>query len=223
MNTVIGAAVLAAYVAFWVRLFLHARLWCAAGKEADPRFAAGSPASWAGLLLDMLFFRRLFESDKLLWIGSWTFHASFVLVVLRHLRYFFPIPASFSCFQPVGIAAGYLLPVSAAMILLLRLGAQRGRYLSLSNYLLLGMIFLIGTTGVMMRLLTFTDPVSVKAFTTGVFAFRWGEFPSGSLLISHLLLALALITMLPLHIFTAPLVTADARFRQEGLERILHE
>ncbi len=223
MGTVVGAAVLAAYFTFWFRLLLHARLWCTAGWRDDSRFAADSPAAWAGILLDLLFFRRLFASDKLLWLGSWTFHVSFVLVAFRHLRYFFPLPASFSCFQPIGVAAGYLLPVSAAMILLLRLVTERGRYPSLTNYLLLGMIFLVGTTGLMMRLLTFTDVVAVKAFTTGIFGFRWQELPSGGLLLGHILLVLLLVPMLPLHIFTAPFVTADARFRQEGLERILRE
>ena len=37
---------------------------------------------------EVVFFESLFKSSKWTWLFGWVFHASLLLVVLRHLRYF---------------------------------------------------------------------------------------------------------------------------------------
>ena len=48
--------------------------------------------------LDVVFLGRVFVVNPALWFGEWVFHASFLLVLLRHLRYFLdPVPAWVWC------------------------------------------------------------------------------------------------------------------------------
>ena len=59
------------------------------------------------LIPEILFFRSLLKggvAEKILWLGGWLFHVSFLLIVLRHLRYFtYPIPGWVMSFQQIGI------------------------------------------------------------------------------------------------------------------------
>jgi len=112
-----------------------------------------------------------YEWEKWLWIGALAFHYSFLVVVLRHLRFFTePIPyfvqliESLDGFLELGIApfAGFAVPgimisgfvlLAALLFLFLRriLSAQVA-YLSLpADYFPLFLIMAIATTGVLMR------------------------------------------------------------------------
>jgi nitrate reductase gamma subunit len=56
-----------------------------------------APKTYPGVtfrvLGEVLAFTSLSRADKLLWVGAWTFHACFVLIIIRHLRYFlYPVP-----------------------------------------------------------------------------------------------------------------------------------
>jgi len=214
------------YAAFCCRFISHALVWYKAAKQAviNPFDVSKTPPSiYAVAVIDVIFFRRLFSTNKLLWIGSWTFHISFLLVILRHLRFFMePVPACITYIQPFGLVAGYILPLSLVYIFILRLSGK-DRYVSYYNFFILGIVFCIGITGLLMRNFFMADVVDVKEFVFGILTFRLGAAPKNFLFIMHFLLVLLLIPYLPLHIFTAPVVTLEARRREETLDLVIHE
>ena len=218
------------YAAFWCRIVVHVFIW----YKATKRFGAWRPPEseqrcilCASAMLDLCFFKRLFLSNKLLWLGSWTFHLSFLFVVLRHLRYFLnPVPRCITFIQPVGVVAGYLLPVSLLYLMALR-SAGRNRYVSnyvsYYNYFLLGVLLLISVTGLFMYRFSFPDLMGVKEFILGLSTFRKALLPRDFLFIIHFLLVLLLVPYLPTHFFSAPLVIMEARKREEALRALMHE
>ena len=214
------------YMAFWVRLSLHTLLWLRSARRLIPYHSDSGvkrlPA-FAASVMDLFCFRRLFESNKILWLGSWSFHAAFLLVILRHLRYFFnPVPGLIECLQPLGVVAGYILTFSLPYVALVRLTA-RIKYVSFQNYAVLGLLFFIGATGLLMRNFFKPDLIDVKNFAMGIVAFRPSPLPDNFFFIVHFSLALLLIPYLPFHIFTAPFVTLEARRRQQELEMVMHD
>ncbi|MDH4230605.1 MAG: hypothetical protein OEW04_01080 [Nitrospirota bacterium] len=215
------------YAAFMVRLFIHGRIWLRATvrHKTDPaRPSSGSCDIWARTALDVLFFRRLFSSDKLLWPGSWLFHLSFFFVILRHLRYFLePVPDCVTTLQPFGVFSGYVLLMGLASVLCIRMLSGKKRYVSYSNYFILSLILLISLSGILMRNFFRPDLLQVKAFSLGILTFSPEALPSGNLFAFHFLLALLLVPYIPSHIFAAPLVLFDAARREKGLGMIMHE
>src|SRR5512135_316475 len=214
------------YAAFWVRLTLHTLIWFrSAGKPRPIRRSAGTipVLTFASAALDMLFFRRLFASNKAVWAGSWTFHAAFLLVVLRHLRYVTnPVPDCIRCVQPFGIAAGYVLAFSLLYVIVVRT-VSRTRYVSYHNYLILGLLFLISATGLLMRNFFRPDLIDVKSFIMGIVAFSPSPLPGNFFFMLHFSLVLLLAPYIPFHVFTAPVVAVEARRRQQELDMVMHE
>jgi nitrate reductase gamma subunit len=229
MGLVLFLVAYIAYAAFWCRIFSHVFIWYRAAKlykaVSVPK-PVGSARVCALSAIDLVFFRRLFESSKMLWLGSWTFHVSFVFVILRHLRYFLdPVPACITFLQPVGRLAGYVLPFSLFYLILLRLaGRQRyvSRYVSYYNFFLLGLLFSISSIGLLMHMFFVPDLMAVKEFALGILSFRLQPFPGSTLFIIHFALVLLLLPYLPTHFFSAPLVVAEANKREEGLNELLH-
>ncbi len=226
MKTILIPISYLVYVIFWGRFFLHALLWCRASKESGLLSVDAPHLSFkvcALMAMDLIFFRRLFNTDKVAWLGSWTFHVTFFLVVLRHLKYFMnPVPGWIACIQPLGLVAGYVLPVSAAYIFILRI-TGRDKYVSYYNFFLLGILLLISITGLLMRNFFMVDVVAAKEFILGILTFRPVAMPGGFQFFIHFFLVLLLVLYLPLHIFTAPIVTMEARRREEGLNMVMHE
>ena len=214
------------YIAFLVRVFAHARIWLnAAVQSATPRRAPlGSFSVCALTALEVFFFRKLFSNDKLLWPGSWLFHLSLFFVLMRHLRYFLlPVPGCIAAVQPYGIFAGYTLLIALVFILFVLLLSGEKRYVSYSNYLILSALLLLSISGLLMRNFYRPDLLQAKAFILGILTFRPEAAPSGVLFTFHFLMALLLLPYLPSHIFTAPLVIAEAARREEDLRMIMHE
>ncbi|MFZ2196842.1 MAG: hypothetical protein WAV13_03850 [Thermodesulfovibrionales bacterium] len=173
---------------------------------------------------DILSFRRLLIANDLLWIGEWTFHVSFVVVILRHLRYFLePVPRWVWALQTPGIIAGYILPLSLAYIFTVKFLVERKKYVSSYNFSLLVLILLLSVSGLLMKTIYHPDIVSVKTFIMGIVTFRFGAVPENIFFIFHFVLVLALIVNLPVHIFAAPLVLIGAREREEKFKQVIHE
>lgn len=148
------------------------------------------------MFLEVFFFRSLFRntradvrqdgpsivyfSSKWLWFFALLFHYCFLLVFIRHFRFFCdPVPACLTFFEAVdgvlqiGAPRMYLTGVLLLCALLFLLGRrmfdQRLRYLSLINdyfplFLLLGLV----CSGIMLRYFAKTDIASVKVFTMGL-------------------------------------------------------
>ena len=91
--------------------------------------------------------------------------SSFLLVTLRHLRYFLdPVPSWVWDLQLPGLIAGYVLPVSLVYILVVRSFSEREKYSSPANMLLLALLLAISGIGVLMHAFFKPDLVGVKLF-----------------------------------------------------------
>lgn len=158
-----------------------------------------NPATGAGVLgrmaLEVLLFRSLFRNtraelhpgprlvygeEKWLWLAAMVFHWSFLIVFLRHLRFFMePVPrfvlalqAADGFFQigaPVLYWSGVTLLAALAYLLLRRLRDPQVRYVSLFTdyfalYLLLGLVI----SGLLMRYFTKVDIIAIKQLAVGL-------------------------------------------------------
>lgn len=215
------------YAIFCGRFLLHALAWYGASRRFRMLLPSPRPVSFpliAVTVLDVVFFRRLFASNKLLWLFSWTFHLSFIVVLIRHLRYFLePVPGAIAFIQPMGVVAGYALTSSLILLILYRAVQRKNRYAAKVNYLILGLVLMISATGLLMRSSLQLDLMEVKRFILGLLSLRPETPPGNPLLIVHLLGAIALIPLLPSHVFIAPAVMLADERRREDLEFIIHE
>lgn len=215
------------YVAFWVRLLLHLLLWWRVmrhfrGTSFPHHTPSAKTCAWTAL--DILFLRRILMVNPALWFGEWVFHATLLLVLFRHLRFFLdPVPSWVWCLQTPGLISGYLLPLSLVYILLVRLLSKRERYSSPANMFLLVLLLFISAVGLLMQVWFKPDLVQVKYFAAGLASLRLVSAPASLLFIAHFLMVLVLALFVPTHIFSAPLVMWEARKREQGLPLVMHE
>lgn len=199
-------------------------VWVKRRPPDEASFRKPSLKALALAICDILSFRRLLIANDCLWIGEWTFHLSFVFVMLRHLRYFLnPVPEWVWSLQPAGIVAGYILPISLIYILTVKLLVEKKKYVSSYNFLLLALILALSVSGLLMKMAFHPDVVSVKIFTMGLVTFTLAAVPASVSFIFHFIMFLALIFNLPTHIFAAPLTLISAREREENFNRVIHE
>lgn len=214
-------------IIFLGRFSLHAFSWIQGVRHhpSIPVFTKKiSPVTIAETVIDIILFRRLFKTNRLLWLASWVFHVSFLLVILRHIRYFiYPVPGYIISLQDAGIYAGYILPLSLLLILFIRIKGGKERYVSLYNFFLLVLLLLTSLTGVLLKTFYRTNLVDIKAFVLGITTFSPTTLPDSMFFIIHFILFLILVSFLPFHIITAPVITVAARRREEGLDMVLHE
>ncbi len=162
-----------------------------------------NPVSTAGvigrMILEVLCFRSLFRNTRLefgsgqeikyksakwLWLGAMVFHYTFLVVLLRHLRFFTePMPffvpiiekidGFFQIYVPTLYQSGFLLGAAATFLLLRRLVDNKLRYISLpADYFPLFLIIAIAKTGILMRYVLKADVVSIKELTMGLVSFH---------------------------------------------------
>jgi nitrate reductase gamma subunit len=170
--------------------------WIKHSKLENPSGVLGVMGRMA---LEVLLFRSLFrnlktqlgEDKKLsygeakwLWAAGLAFHWSFLIILVRHLRFFTdPVPMavkmaeSLDSFLQIGTPLLYITDVvllAAVLYLFLRrIGIPQLSYISLINdYFPLFLIFGIGLTGVLMRYFTKTDIVSVKMMAMNLVSFH---------------------------------------------------
>jgi nitrate reductase gamma subunit len=170
--------------------------WIKANRLENP-----PSAGWAAgrMALEVLLFRSLFrntkasltparhltyESARLLWVGALLFHYSFLVIFLRHLRFFLePAPAMTALLERVDGFFQLATPalflsdvlILAALLFLLgrRLVDPRVRYFSLpADYFALFLLLGVAGSGVLMRYVTRVDLVSAKELALGLVALR---------------------------------------------------
>jgi nitrate reductase gamma subunit len=177
--------------------------WFKSSKIDSPHTTAGVIGR---MLLEVLFFRSLFrntrteltkESPKVsyasnywLWFFAMAFHYSFLIVLIRHLRFFSePVPGFVLALQgvdgflqigvPVFYITSILLLAAVTLLFLRRVVYPQLRYISLANdYFPLFLILGIAFTGILLRHFFKTDIVGVKELTLGLLSFS----PSASVL-----------------------------------------
>ena len=157
------------------------------------------------MILEVLFFRSLFRntrmefrggqqvrygSAKWLWLGAIVFHYTFLVVLIRHLRFFTEpnpffvritenIDGFFQFFVPTVYQSGFLLGAAVTFLLLRRILLPKVRYISLpADYFPLFLIIGIAFTGILMRYIIKTDVVGVKELTMGLVHFN-PKIPEG--------------------------------------------
>ena len=205
---------------------------CGQHRSLDwlPRSRFDCPSSRAGAFWRMageiVLFRSLFRntkatltpdgnlvygSHKWLWLASIAFHYSFLVVVLRHLRFFVePVPGfvaaleSVDGFFQIGVPTFYLtsLALVAALLFLLgrRLVEAQVRYLSLpADYFALLLILGIAISGILLRHTPLrTDVVQVKELATGIWTFDPAPLQGASgVFFVHLFLVSSLLAYFP--------------------------
>jgi nitrate reductase gamma subunit len=163
-----------------------------------------APTSAGGVALRMtrevVFFESLFKGSKWTWLFGWLFHASLLLVLLRHLRYFQePVWAPIAFVQFFGTWAGVTMVAGLAGLWARRFLVDRVRYISTpSDHLHLALLIAIGLSGLTMRFVAHTDIVAVKAFMLGLMRFSIQPLPADPLLLLHLTLVALLMIVFPI-------------------------
>ncbi|MDR0239092.1 MAG: sulfate reduction electron transfer complex DsrMKJOP subunit DsrM [Deltaproteobacteria bacterium] len=127
--------------------------------------------------------RVIYYSSKWLWLFALMFHYCFLLIFIRHFRFFMePVPACITWLETLDgiMQIGAPRLYATSMIILLALGFllsrrlfnERLRYLSLPNdYFPLWLIIGIVGSGIWMRYFGKTDIASIKVFIMGLLTF----------------------------------------------------
>lgn len=188
-----------------------------------------NPSSTLGVIgriaLEVLFFRSLFRNTKMelknggklvygsakyLWLAGLVFHWSFLIIILRHFRFFLePTPAFVTFLQnldgffQVGVPVLFLTDImilgALSFLFFRRVVTPQIRYISLiSDYFPLLLIIAIAATGVLMRYFIKTDLIAVKQLMLGLFSLS-PLVPDGisSLFYIHLFLVSLLLAYFP--------------------------
>ena len=152
------------------------------------------------MLMEVLLFKSLFRSDKLLWVLGMMFHYGMLLIVIRHFRYVLdPVWSVVEFIQPFGIYAGFIFIIGLLGLLARRIFIDRVRYITApSDRAMLGLLIFIGVSGLMMQFTSHTDIVMVKAFFRGLLHFNWQPLPADAPLLIHLTLVLILMFIFPI-------------------------
>ena len=171
--------------------------WIKSSRLDNPHNTIGVIGRMA---LEVLFFRSLlrntrtelkegsnkvvYAADKWLWLGSLAFHYSFLVIFMRHLRFFTePVLSLTLALQaidgflqigvPVVYASSVVLLAAVAFLFVRRILSPQLRYISLaSDYFPLFLILGIGTTGILIRHFFKTDIVGVKELALGLISFH---------------------------------------------------
>ena len=132
-----------------------------------------------------------YEWEKWLWVAALLFHYSFLVIVLRHFRFFTePVPGFVTLLQNLdgfmqmgaapfngfGLPGVYLtdmlLMAAVTWLLLRRILYSQIRYVSLpADYFPLLLIISLGFSGMLMRYLFRVDVTAVKELAIGLFKF----------------------------------------------------
>jgi nitrate reductase gamma subunit len=154
--------------------------------------------------------RLVHWSYKWLWLGAIAFHYAFLVIVLRHMRFFFePTPHALAMLGEVDgflqffIPTFYLTDIIIVLALLYLLGRRLAnanlRYISLAaDYFPLFLILSIVVSGILMRYFFKTDITAVKELVMGLVSFK-PVVPKGisPLFFVHLFLVCVLLAYFP--------------------------
>lgn len=191
-----------ARVVGWARSPVPFRIPTTCGQQKSlpwiPQARIENPSTTAGVVarmaLEVLAFRSLFRntkaelhgerlaysSNKWLWAAGLAFHYAFLVIVLRHLRFFLePIPAFVLAltradgFFQVGLPAAFLTTflflAALAFLLARRLASPPLRYISLAtDYFPLFLLLAVGLSGAWVRHVSKIDVPAVKALVMGL-------------------------------------------------------
>jgi len=179
------------------------------------------------MVLEIFLFRSLFRNTKaafnrnekntltysweiFLWLGALAFHYSFLVVIIRHLRFFMdPVPSCLKFLEffdgiiqmglPGLFISGAVLLLATLFLLARRIFDAKVSYISLAaDYFPLFLIIGIAASGIAMRYFTKVDIVGIKTFTMGLVTFH-PVIPDGvgGLFYAHIFMVSALLAYVP--------------------------
>ena len=163
-----------------------------------------APITRGGVVLRMVrevvLFESLFKATLWTWSMGWLFHASLVLVLLRHLRYFTePVWGWVALIQPFGLYAGITMLLALCGLWARRLFVERIRYISTpSDHLMLVLLIAIAASGLLMQFVAHTDVIAVKGYFLGLMRFDIRMLPADLVLYLHLLMVAVLMLIFPI-------------------------
>ena len=207
------AAVVVFFVGFvlrmleWVRSTVPFRIPTTAGQAKTlpwlPQNKIDSPFTTGGVVarmfLEVVTFRSLFRNTKMkvnpdgriaydlevfLWVAALAFHYTFLVVLLRHARFFLdPLPLPFEILekidtfiqigQPTISLSSFVLLAAVLYLFIRRLYIANVRYISLaSDYFPLFLIIGIVLSGILMRYFFKVDVATAKEITYGLTTFQ---------------------------------------------------
>ncbi len=154
--------------------------------------------------------RVTYDGEWILWAAALAFHYSFLVIILRHMRFFtdpipffVPILQAVDGFFEIGVPVLYLsgaaLLAAVGVLFLRRVLDPRVRYISLAaDYFPLFLLLGIGATGIGMRHFWKTDIVSVKEMALGLVTFQ-PTVPDGigPIFFAHMFLVCVLLAYFP--------------------------
>jgi nitrate reductase gamma subunit len=196
--------------------------WIKSNRIDNPSTALGA---FMRMVFEIFLFRSLFRNtkselregpklvfgeEKFLWLGAMAFHWSFLVIFLRHLRFFLdPVPGCvlflqnldgfFQIGTPEIYATNVILVAGLCYLLLRRIVDARVRYFSLlADYFALFLILGLAISGILMRYWFKTDISEVKQLALGLVTFA-PIVPEGigALFFTHLFLLSVLIAYFP--------------------------
>jgi nitrate reductase gamma subunit len=197
--------------------------WIKADRVDSPHTIGGVVTR---LALDILFFRPLLKNDRIelqeprkllfkastyLWLGALAFHWSFLIILVRHSRFFLePVPSVvlnvqwldgiFQGLLPVLYITNVIIMIALSYLFLRRVIYPQIRYISLpSDYFVPLLILGIVISGILMRLVYKVDLVEVKVWVMSMLSFH-PTVPKGVNLLFyiHLFFVCLLISYFPL-------------------------
>ena len=151
------------------------------------------------MFLEVLLFRSLFRNtkvelkegprivygdEKFLWLGAMTFHWCFLIIILRHFRFFTEpviefvhwlqsVDGLFEIAVPTLYITNILIVIALAYLFGRRIINSKIRYISLvSDYFALFLLFGIVLSGIWMRYFDKVDVVKVKELSMGLVSFQ---------------------------------------------------
>lgn len=179
------------------------------------------------MVLEIFLFRSLFRNTKaafnrnvsnrlsysweiFLWVGALAFHYSFLVVVLRHFRFFTsPVPSCLGWLEyfdgivqlglPGLFLSGVVLLAATLFLLGRRIFDTKVTYISqAADYFPLFLIIGIAATGIAMRYFTKVDIIGIKTLTMGLATFA-PAIPEGvgGLFYSHVFMVSILFAYFP--------------------------
>lgn len=196
--------------------------WVKQNKLDNPTSTAGVVGRMA---LEVLFFRSLFRNtkfefrqgpkldyqwEKWLWLAGLAFHYSFLVILVRHLRFFTePVPffvhqiERLDGFVQLGLPGVYITDlvflVAVTYLFIRRVVIPQVRYISLpADYFPLFLLLAVGISGIFMRYITKVDVIGIKQLAMGLVTFH-PTVPEGigSLFFIHFFLVCTLFAYFP--------------------------
>ncbi len=180
------------------------------------------------VMREVFLFASLFRANKWTWLLGCLFHVGLAAVLCRHLFFVTdPVWGWVLWLLPWGDLGAWVMVAALAGLWLRRLLVGRVRYISApSDHLMLGLLLVIGASGLLLRHYAWVDLAAVRQFMLGLQVLEFGLLPRSWILFVHVLSAAGLIAVFPfskLMHFVAPVfspahvqVNAPRRNRGNG-------